>query len=286
MPGPSPPNGSSETNILPLGPARGQLNQSETPVALAPVPTILPTSEVPVVVLAPKASEDVNGVYVTTQREPLNGPAPTVAPKPVYITPDQVMMGSLRNKNKKKGFKQSIAAPIPQKIIFADHSIGSDYPTFPLAATEVEQSVLIDAKVVDHSLFHAWPRLVPPSERQEQGQLPSNISVTSVDVEAGMWDKPNLRKKRKSGKGKHVEYPEDNDYWYGEAQSAPSGYPEPAGPSASARSNTTDVNGFDWSQAEALWDKGSVILQPEQLVAGSIVGWKVRFFSEYSFPTC
>jgi len=136
-----------------------------------------------------------------------------------YITTDQVMMGSLRNKNKKKGFKLSMANPIPRKIVFAvNDGVGANAnasaDTNPNPnpnqqrrdaedEKEVEASMVIDVDVdephsYDHPLPHlqsqsqlhatnGLPRLIPPSEIQERGELPPNMFVTSVDVEADVW---------------------------------------------------------------------------------------------------
>ncbi|KAI0301941.1 hypothetical protein B0F90DRAFT_1667771 [Multifurca ochricompacta] len=68
------------------------------------------------------------------------------------------MMMSLKNKNKRKGFKST--AGIPSHITFQDDNLAPNLP----------------------------PTLVPPSERD---QLPPRLFVTSVDVEAGMWSMGN-----------------------------------------------------------------------------------------------
>jgi hypothetical protein len=65
-----------------------------------------------------------------------------------------MMMMSLRNKNKRRGFKNT--AGMPSRITFQDNVADSKPP----------------------------PRLVPPSERD---QLPPRLFVTSVDVEADIW---------------------------------------------------------------------------------------------------
>jgi hypothetical protein len=64
------------------------------------------------------------------------------------------MMMSLRNKNKRRGFKST--AGMPSRITFQDHVADPSPPS----------------------------RLVPPSER---AQLPPRLFVTSVDVEAHIW---------------------------------------------------------------------------------------------------
>jgi hypothetical protein len=67
-------------------------------------------------------------------------------------------MMSLKNKNKRRGFKN--AASVPSHITFSDNGVA---PTPPST-------------------------LVPPSERDH---LPQRLFVTSVDVEADMWPRDN-----------------------------------------------------------------------------------------------
>ena len=64
------------------------------------------------------------------------------------------MMMSLKNKNKRRGFKNT--SSVPSRVTFQDDIVPPSQP----------------------------PRLIPPSERD---QLPPRLFVTSVDVEAGMW---------------------------------------------------------------------------------------------------
>lgn len=109
-----------------------------------------------------------------------------------------VMMVSLRNKNKKKNFRQLMVKPLPPKIVFADLENAPDQtgPLDKLVPTGTSNA----EKVAVHSVKHA--RLIPPSERD---CLPSNIFVTSVDVEDGKWSK-----KRRS-KGELVTPSYDNE---------------------------------------------------------------------------
>jgi hypothetical protein len=76
-------------------------------------------------------------------------------------------MMSLKNKNKRRGFKDT--AGIPSRITFQDNAA---YPSPP-------------------------PRLVPPSERD---QLPPRLFVTSVDVEADVWPSNGERVGDRKGK--------------------------------------------------------------------------------------
>lgn len=89
------------------------------------------------------------------------------------LTPKPMMMMSLKNKNKRREFKNTIG--MPSRITFQDN--------------EVVPSPL--------------PTLVPPSER---GQLPPRLFVTSVDVEANLlprnheqnWDRKKKKIQRES----------------------------------------------------------------------------------------
>lgn len=224
---------------------------------------------------------------------------------PVYITEEQVMMSSMRNKNKKKGFKLSMASPIPQKIIFGGAAAGT--PTAAAGpedgdAMHVDTPAPAPASTSPSKLFNATgrapsARLVPPSEIQatHPERLPRNMIVTSVDVEAGMWDNTSYAepaKKKKRGKKKAQQ---DEEYYAGEdyadggewGGAVPADVDEPAGPAVLDYGETEAVAGgaanFDWDRAERLWDSKSTVLSgPEQLVVDALVGWKVHA----SFPVC
>ena len=79
---------------------------------------------------------------------------PLGAAKPHVHTPEPTMM-SLKNKNKRRGFKNT--ASVPSRVTFQDNDV--------VALSQLQ-------------------RLIPPSERD---QLPPRLFVTSVDVEADMW---------------------------------------------------------------------------------------------------
>lgn len=78
-------------------------------------------------------------------------------------------MFSLGNKNKKKGYKQTLAPPSSSKIVFSQPAHTTDQPTLDT------------------------PRFIPPSEKQAEGRIPKNMFVTSVDVEEGLWSKKKRR---------------------------------------------------------------------------------------------
>ncbi|EGO04170.1 hypothetical protein SERLA73DRAFT_67886 [Serpula lacrymans var. lacrymans S7.3] len=123
-------------------------------------------------------SETIND----TIEDELDESAPSTTP--------QLMMLSYRNKNKKKGFRQLITKPLPQKIRFDAGieaiDVNTTIPPAPPAPI-MDQYVSEENTAVAPSL----PHLIPPSERQH---LPSNLFVTFVDVEEGL----NPKKKKKT----------------------------------------------------------------------------------------
>ncbi|KAG1785925.1 uncharacterized protein HD556DRAFT_1418851 [Suillus plorans] len=99
-----------------------------------------------------------------------------------------VMMVSLRNKNKKKNFRQLMDKPLPPKIVFSELEKAPAQAEPPDKVVPAGTSTLEEVAVplVKHA------RLIPPSERNS---LPSNIFVTSVDVEEGKRPKKKWRSK-------------------------------------------------------------------------------------------
>ncbi|KAF8905826.1 hypothetical protein CPB84DRAFT_1771280 [Gymnopilus junonius] len=160
-----------------------------------------------------------------------------------HISIDQIMMGSLRNKNKRKGFKQSMEGLIPQKIVFSDLGGGNDslslltYPTSTSTSTTfpAQAQAPTPARTGNGNGPQTRPRLVPPSEIQSRGELPPRVFVTSVDVEAGMWGEDNAddagdnstqsqsasgkksknKNKNKNRKKRTMQYEEYQDYVHG-----------------------------------------------------------------------
>jgi hypothetical protein len=156
------------------------------------------------------------------------------------------MMASLRNKNKRKGFKNSMATPLPQKIVFenAMDNTPTTENVLPFVAAETEFE------------FTSAPRLIPPSEKQDKGLLPANMFVTRVDVEEGVWQ-------QKKGKKMKLEAVTDQDWLdYGQVEEV---------------EDTANAPGSaDFDAAESGWDSFTPVLSVDQLYAGQTVGWKVR----------
>ncbi|THV00536.1 hypothetical protein K435DRAFT_776465, partial [Dendrothele bispora CBS 962.96] len=122
-------------------------------------------------------------------------------------------MFSLGNKNKKKGFKSSMAMRMPRagKKVFADEETAvqeqqkqrqvagsvvavadrdggaSASHTTPSSSFTFTHPLQLPAEPQSEARarpLRVRPRLIPPSERYAAGQLPKNMFVTSVDVEA------------------------------------------------------------------------------------------------------
>ena len=195
-----------------------------------------------------------------------------------------------------------MANPLPQKIIFTTTNTtttsGSQQPSLPAHDMSIDEpSTIIPSGPIQ-------PRLIPPSEIQELGQLPSNMFVTSVDVESGMWGE-HLPSQKKQGKKKQKTF---NEGRYSAAitdrhDSSQRDIISVNGQFDDAHDDTclslpyfdTDVQTtttaqalssssltlgtskpFDWDRLERLWEESAVLEKLDQLVVGCLVGWKVR----------
>ena len=180
------------------------------------------------------------------------------------------MMASLSNKNKRRGFKQAMASTLPKKIIFS----GPDMPT----AEEIEKAPLpftaAPASEIMAAAPNSFPRLIPPSEKQENGLLPPNMFVTSVDVEEGM--RPAKKKNKKKAQIQVAEsYGHDDTIEvenmvldYGEADNhIPTQRESDVSPIAQEER--------DWTYVDKNWSSLSRITDSAQLRPGATVGWKV-----------
>jgi hypothetical protein len=217
---------------------------------------------------------------------------------------DRVMMASLRNKNKKKGFfKQSMMRGLSDgskaKIVFDEQQEQKEVEAVVTAVTTPVPAPAPVASTSSNSLGSqnqnrnrngTRARLVPPSELQERGMVPRNLFVTSVDVEEGMWgdtNATNSSKKRKKDKGKKKEHAEE--YW-GEAYYDGGGGDK--GQFADAEEEEIVLDYGDesgggtkeiakvgeevWKKAEVGWNNYVIVVGKEQVGVGALVGWKVR----------
>jgi hypothetical protein len=217
-----------------------------------------------------------------------------------YTTQNQVMMSNLRNKNKKKGFKQSMANPLPPKIVFTTNTTasGSQQPSLPVQDMLSMDELSIPSKTITQ------PRLIPPSEIQELGKLPPNMFVTSVDVESEIWGErlpsPQKQGKKKQKTSNEGRYSATTTDWYNSSQrgikSSENGQFDDAHDESfltlpyfdtdiQTTTTTTQVSSssttlgtlkaLDWDRLERLWEECAVLEKLEQLVVGCLVGWKV-----------
>jgi hypothetical protein len=169
---------------------------------------------------------------------------------------EEIMMSTLRNKNKKRGFKQSMAAPLPKKIVFDDApGEGVVVSNEECITAPPEESVQVPPPYV---------RLVPPSEKQDLGQLPPRMFVTSVDVEEGMWGVKGKKQKKKQKVW-------EEEVWYEE---------EAEVEDVVLEYGEDEANGecVDWGRVENGWEAFQALTSPEQLQLGGLIGWKVCLF--------
>lgn len=205
----------------------------------------------------------------------LDTPAPTEAPP---TNSDQPDMFSLSNKNKRRGFKRSMAETPPQRITFDDPVPGpSSTPPVPSASRPASPT--------------KPPRLIPPSEKAALGLLPPGMFVTSVDVEEGMWPAKNFDKKRKKKQRDAWGVEDELEYipaGRAQAQEVQEGdwdgalpYDEDEGGEGlvdgeeGGMSKAVKEEMLDWADLEARFD-GAKPIVPENLQVGSVVAWKVR----------
>ncbi|KAH9921566.1 uncharacterized protein BXZ73DRAFT_79949 [Epithele typhae] len=188
------------------------------------------------------------------------------------------MMASLQNKNKRRGFKAALSKGVPAKINFleAEEMEILQNATMESDAMVVEATLQVVSPPPSSKTKSHVPRLVPPSEKQELGQIPSNMFVTSVDVEEGMW--PLRRKNKKKMK------PKAQDVW--EEEEGPSfanGLPydddaamviEQAVVAREAAKVSSDAQASEYAAVATHWDSLRRINGKEQLVAGVTVAWR------------
>ena len=201
-------------------------------------------------------------------------------PAPGPSTPQPFMMASLSNKNKRKGFKQAMASTQPKKIVFADPEAApiqaeqAPLP-FPTASTS-------EVTAAAPSIF---PRLIPPSEKQENGQLPINMFVTSIDVEEGMYPS---RKKNKKKQNPQQQQPRSEtqevenvvlDYGAGDTADdmIPTQRESNAESSAGKDKIYASASEGIWETTEKYWDTLPTIKGPESVVGGELIARKVIF---------
>jgi len=195
---------------------------------------------------------------------------------------------------------------VPKKIVFAEGEEGEMVyasgvastssstpmgPTVPQVLTSEAQIETLARIQLSPSQQRPLPRLVPPSEIQERGKLPPNMFVTSVDVEADLWNS-NGKKKRKN-KQKQAGASYEYDYLFDNSYNSNNGYQADEdvtltyGNDEQVGETTNDAQpnicpelvvetaiAFDWNKAEDSFDKAPKVIQLADFKRASIVGWK------------
>ncbi|KAF7790775.1 hypothetical protein EIP86_001732 [Pleurotus ostreatoroseus] len=196
------------------------------------------------------------------------------ANKPAHPT---FMMASLSNKNKRKGFKQATASTLPKKIIFADS--GEPEGPEPQIQDELPFSGEPPADI-SKTAPNLFPRLIPPSELQDQGKLPPNMFVTSIDVEEGMHPpRRKNKKKRTESYMSEVQEVEQVVLDYGYADDVIPSQREEIEPLVDGSGATEQ----DWSVVEAKWDSLPKLINVSQVQSGKMLGWKALAINPATF---
>ncbi|KAL0949850.1 hypothetical protein HGRIS_009883 [Hohenbuehelia grisea] len=267
--GPPPPSGSSLSNTIPLGVKTSQQSLMDTPTKVAKV--VIPQG-------SPQTTHEAHVLHTSSSQTSM------VLGSELHNANGVINMVSLRNKNKKKGFKNSMSRPIPDKVVFMPDGSTPNVLDLPTASSSSsgERSEVTSSLLSEHQQFtetnsaRQLGRLIPPSEKQEKGQLPSNMFVTSVDVEEDLWStgaKSGMQRTKPSDTVVHTpDEPLILDYGAASLPPSRTGVtPDATQPNDDAR-NT--LQSFDWNTAESRWAKSPAISAIDQLRAGMLVGWK------------
>jgi hypothetical protein len=210
-------------------------------------------------------------------------------------TNGEVMMASLRNKNKRKNFRQTMVAPAVRKIVFGDDT-GDARPAHFTASTSIQEpnsaglvtretrKLLENSRNDISAVSSLQMRIIPPSELAALGLLPSNMFVTSVEF--GRQGKMKNRRSWDSCEEEQVANQVQQFDSYGHDADDGNVY-LPYGEDGDDRQGDTVEKSaqFDWTAAETGWEHFSLIETPDQLYAGVLVCWQVRLSSTFSQST-
>ena len=195
----------------------------------------------------------------------------------------EVMMASLRNKNKRKNFRQTMVAPAVRKIVFG--VTGDAYLTASTSIQESNSAGLVtresrelpeNSNVVS-TVSSLQTRIIPPSKLAALGLLPSNILVTSVEF--GRQGKKKNRRSWDPCKEEQVVNKVQQFDWYGHDADNGNVY-LPYGEDGDGQGDTVEQSAqFDWRAAETGWEHFSLIETQDQLYSGVLVCWQVRLSS-------
>ncbi|KAI0751669.1 hypothetical protein C8Q80DRAFT_1268869 [Daedaleopsis nitida] len=216
-------------------------------------------SQIDVSTHAPAALESQKGKGEEKAQDENNLPEP-----PLF------MMASLQNKNKRRGFKDALTRGVPAKITFPESHVASSsaQPDADVDAVMVEATLRVEETPRRQQ---QQPRLIPPSEKQELGQLPPNVFVTSVDVEEGKWSARRKNKKKKKAAQA------DETWDQREEEAYPDALPYDDVPVAAVTSTTQATAAADVAEhavVAAQWDTLRKITEKAQVAVGATVAWK------------
>ncbi|TDL14653.1 hypothetical protein BD410DRAFT_902954, partial [Rickenella mellea] len=193
------------------------------------------------------------------------------------ISTGQSIASTLKNKNKKNGFKRTMSTATAQHIVFAASTPMTDSQSPHNFAVALDLDLLSrPASPPSMERQDTRPRLIPPSEKQDAGLLPPNLFVTSIELEddPSKWSRKKKRKQR-DGYG----YNEVNEYGGisndGKAYSGAGrrdsdveildyGVEESGGVSASV----------DWTKVERHWASFASVSDHTLLKPDTLIGWK------------
>lgn len=187
------------------------------------------------------------------------------------------MMMSLKNSNKRKGYKDRLSGLSgPTKLVFHEAD-GSNPPQLSPALEEQHVPLLASrpsGKVKVSSL-------IPPSEQLD---LPPNIFVTSVDVEADLWgQRIGTKGARKAARGGVKDVNWRNDQKCEPSRAANDAldddilldYGTPEDGDIPRKTSDRDALNLDWDRIESDFGKLSSV-DAASLSVGTTVAWRVR----------
>ena len=261
IPTPTPPKRTSFTNLLPLGNSRsGTQRDCDDPTEDISKPLNI----------ASESNAEATGFHHDAVRHKRGETCHGITS--LTSETGDIIMATLRNKNKKKGFKQAMAGPRPAKILFDD----TGAPIKELPPSEASRQVDVEApsSFHIHETNHTQHVHLVPSEKQDRGNLPPRMFVTSVDVEAGMWD--NRSRAKKARQLEEPFHEEGKEAWYDENLEMGTYMEHPVAPAPVPASEPLALN---WDRVENNWDSFPEVGDLGQLTVGTVVGWKVCLLS-------
>jgi hypothetical protein len=197
-------------------------------------------------------------VSVSTRQQgiPTQIPTPTSAPHQ-GLALATCMAHAMKNDNKRRGFKGKTGRDLG--LIS-----GAGSRTFT-------PGVISPSPFSPFKPLSPVPRLVPPSERTD---LPGNIMVTSVDVEAGEWDVPPRKSTgtKTRANAEHLDWGlERSAGWEGEGEFVPAQREAPVQLDGGAGL----LAGWDWEEVEKGWERYPELVSGTTVKTGWVFLWKV-----------